>query len=145
MSQIFSQLQADLMGARRAQDKLRVLLLGTIVSDVKNRQIELRRDATDEEVVDVLRKGIKRRRESVEAYTKAARGELAEKEQAEADALEVYLPAQADPEQIRAAVREAIAGGATQIGVVMGQVMPRFKGRADGTIINTIAREELAR
>ncbi len=133
------------MVARRAQDKLRVLLLGTVISDIKNRQIELRRDATDDEVVDVLRKGIKRRRESVEAYTKADRPELAAKEQAEADGLEHYLPAQADPEDIRAAVREAIAGGATQIGAVMGQVMPKFKGRADGTIINTIAREELAR
>src|ERR1700737_2342790 len=61
--------QSDLNAARKAQDKPRVLVLGTIFSDVKNRKIEVRRDLTDDEVIDVLRKGIKRRRESIEMYT----------------------------------------------------------------------------
>lgn len=143
MSQLFDRLQGDLNAARKAQDKPRTLLLGTLVADAKNRRIELRRDLTDDEVVDVLRKGIKRRRESVEAYEKAGREELAAKEREEAAMLEHYLPAQADPEEIRAAVREAIAGGATQIGAIMGKVMPRFKGTAEGGTINAIAREEL--
>lgn len=145
MSALFDRLQGDLNAARKAQDKPRTLLLGTILADVKNRRIELRRDPTDEEVVDVLRKGIKRRRESAEAYEGAGRAELAEKESAEAALLEVYLPAQADPEEIRAAVRAAIAAGASQIGAVMGRVLPQFKGRADGGTVNAIAREELAR
>jgi uncharacterized protein YqeY len=58
--------------------------------------------------------------------------------------LEAYLPAAVPPEEIRAAVREAIAGGATDIGKVMGAVMPRFKGKADGKLINQIVREELS-
>ena len=58
--------------------------------------------------------------------------------------IEAFLPAEAAPEDIRAAVRDAIAGGAKDLGQVMGQVMPKFKGRADGKVVNQIAREELA-
>ena len=141
---LFDQLQGDLNGARKAQDKPLTLLLGTILSDVKNRRIELRREPTDEEIVDVLRKGIKRRRESIEMYDKAGRQELAAKEREEVTVLERYLPAGVSDDEIRLAVRAAIAGGAAQIGAVMGKVLPQFKGRAEGSQINAIAREELA-
>lgn len=120
------------------------MLLGMVISEVKNREIELKRDAADDDTADVIRKGIKKRRESVEMYRKAGRDDLAAKEQAEVSSLEGYLPAQVDPEEIRVAVRAAIAGGAANVGAVMGRVMPQFKGRADGTIINTIVREEMA-
>src|SRR6266508_6359208 len=129
--------------ARKAQDKDRTLVLGTILANLKNREIELRRPATDEEVVDVLRKGIKTRRESVEQYTAGNRPELAQAEQSQIKVLEEFLPPAVDPEEIRAAVRAAIAGGAKDVGKVMGQVVPRFKGRADGREINQIVREEL--
>lgn len=144
MAALADRLQEELNTSRKAQDRLRTLVLGTIVSDVKNRRIELRRDPTDEEVVDVLRKGIKRRRESVEMYAGAGRDELAEKERSEIAVLEGFLPPAVDDDELRAAVREAIAGGATTIGAVMGSVLPRFKGRAEGSVINAIAREELA-
>lgn len=121
------------------------MLLGMVISELKNREIELRRDATDEDIIDVIRKGIKKRRESVDLYRKAGRDDLADKEQTEVQLLEAYLPASIDPEEIRAAVRAAIAGGAANVGAVMGKVMPQFKGRADGTVINTIVREEIAR
>ena len=145
MSELLARLQADLNASRKAQDKPATLLLGTIVSDAKNRRIEKREDLVDADVVDVLRRGIKRRRESVEMYEKAGRTELAAREAAEAAALEKYLPAQVDPEELRAAVRAAIAGGATTIGAVMGKVLPQYKGRAEGSTINAIAREELAK
>lgn len=145
MSELLARLQADLNASRKAQDKPATLLLGTIVSDAKNRRIEKREDLVDADVIDVLRKGIKRRRESVEMYEKAGRTELAQREAAEAAALEKYLPAQVDPEELRAAVRAAIAGGATTIGAVMGKVLPQYKGRAEGSTINAIAREELAK
>lgn len=138
-------LQADQAAARRSQDKDRVLLLGMVISEIKNREIELRRALTGDDVVDVVRKAIKRRKEAVTMYDKAARSDLAAKEAAEATALEAYLPAQVDPEEIRAAVRTAIQGGAANVGALMARVMPQFKGRADGTVINAIAREELAR
>jgi len=144
MSSLGDKLQADLNSARKAQDKAGVLLLGTILSDVKNKRIELQRDPSDDDVLDVLRKGIKRRRESVEMYEKGNRIDLAEKERAEVAALEKYLPAQVGEDEIRAAVRAAIAAGATSMGPLMGRVNPQFKGRADGSVISRIAKEELA-
>ncbi len=144
MSALLDRLQADLTAARKAQDKPVTLVLGTILSDVKNRQIELRREPADEDVVDVLRKGIKRRRESVEMYAKGGRDDLRDKETAEITVLERYLPPAVDEGEIRAAVEAAVAGGAGQIGAVMGRVLPQFKGRVEGSVINRIAREVLA-
>ena len=145
MSQLLARLQSDLTAARKAQDKPRVLLLGTIIADVKNREIELKRDASDDDVVDVLRRGIKKRRESIEMYDKGGRADLAAVERAEVDALGVYLPAAVSDEEIRKAVASAIDAGATNVGGVMGKVMGQFKGRADGATINAIVREELAK
>jgi uncharacterized protein YqeY len=138
-----STLRAALNAARKAQHKERTLVLGTILANLKNREIELRRPATSDEVADVLRKGIKIRREAVEQYTSAGRKDLADAEGAQIKVLEEFLPAGADPEEIRAAVRSAISGGATDIGKVMSQVLPKYKGRADGKLINQIVREEL--
>jgi len=135
--------RAAMNAARKAQDKGRTLVLGTILANLKNREIELRRPATDEEVLEVVRKGVKTRRESVEQYSAANRPELAEVELAQIRVLEEFLPPAVDPEEIRGAVRAAIAGGARDVGKVMGQVLPKFKGRADGKVINQIVREEL--
>ena len=145
MSELLARLQGDLNASRKAQDKAGTLLLGTVLSEVKNRKIELRREPEDNDVVDVLRKAIKKRRESVEMYDKAGRVDLADKERAESAALEKYLPPAVSDEELRAAVKAAIAGGATQIGAVMGKVLPQFKGRAEGGTINAIAREELGK
>jgi uncharacterized protein len=144
MSALMARLQGDLATARKGQDKPSTLLLSTILADIKNRRIELMREPSDEDVVEVLRRGIKRRRESIEAYQRGARADLVAKEQFEVDALEKYLPPAASADTIRGAVRTAIAGGATTIGAVMGKVMPQFKGQADGSVISTIVREELA-
>jgi uncharacterized protein YqeY len=137
-------LRAAMNEARKQRDQARTLLLSTILSDIKNREIELNRTPTDDETAEVLRRGIKKRRESVEMYEKGNRPELAATESAEIKALEAFLPAGVPPEEIRAAVREAIAGGAKDMGKVMGAVMPKLKGRADGSLVNTIVREELA-
>jgi uncharacterized protein YqeY len=145
MSGLLARLQSDLTAARKRQDAARALVLGTLLADAKNRGIELRRDLTDDDVVEVLRKGIKRRKESIDAYTKAKRSDLAGREAAEVRVLEEYLPPQAAEEEIRAAVRAAVAAGATSLGAIMGQVVPQFKGRAEGGTISAIARDELAR
>jgi hypothetical protein len=136
-------LRAALTAARKAQDKPRTLVLGTILANLKNREIELKRPLTGDDVIEVLRKGIKTRRESVEQYTTANRSDLAEAERYQIGVLEEFLPPAVDPEEIRSAVRTAIAGGAKDIGKVMGQVLPQFKGRADGKDVNRIVREEL--
>lgn len=136
-------MRAALIAARKAQDKDRTLVLGTILANLKNRELELRRTPTDDEVAEVLRKGIKLRREAFEQYGKAGRQDLAGIEEAQIRVLEEFLPPAVDPAEIRAAVREAIAGGVKDVGRVMGQVLPRFKGRAEGRVVNQIVREEL--
>jgi len=137
-------LRAGMNEARKQRDQARTLLLSTILSDIKNREIELNKTPTDDETAEVLRRGVKKRRESVEAYEKAGRTELAATEAAEIKALEEFLPASMPAEEIRAVVREAIAGGAKDMGKVMGAVMPKLKGRADGKLVNQIVREELS-
>ncbi len=136
-------LRTALNTARKAQDKDRTLVLVSILANLKNREIELRRPTTDEEVVEVLRKGIKIRREAIEQYSTGGRQDLAAAESAQIKVLEEFLPAAVAPEEIRAAVRKAISAGAGDIGKVMAQVMPQYKGRADGKLINQIVREEL--
>ena len=144
MATLEKRLQDELTAARKSHDKAGTLLLSTTISEVRNRSIELKRDLADDDVIEVIRRGIKKRRESIEMYEKGKRMDLADKERAEVGMLERYLPAQVDPEEIRAAVRAAIASGANNVGLVMGKVMPQFKGRAEGGTINAIAREELA-
>jgi uncharacterized protein YqeY len=136
-------LQQEMNAARKAQNKPRTLLLGTVISAVRNREIELGHLPTDAEVVEVLRRGIKTRRESVEQYQKGGRTDLADQESAEIRILQEFLPADVDPALIREAVKAAIASGAADVGKVMAQVMPKFKGQADGKVINQIVREEL--
>ncbi len=142
---LLTRLQQDLNAARKAGDKAAVIVLGTTIADARNQEIQLRRELTDDDVVDVIRRAIKRRREAIELYLSAKRDDLVAKERSELATLEGYLPAQVDAEEIRAAVRMAISGGATNIGAVMGRVVPQFKGRAEGSTINAIAREELSR
>ena len=145
MTPLLARLQQDLNAARKSGDKAGVIVLGTAIADVRNREIELKRDVTDDDVIEVVRKSIKRRREAIELYVSAKRDDLAENERTELTTLERYLPAQVDDAEIRAAVRAAIDGGAANIGAVMGRVVPQFKGRAEGSTINAIAREELSR
>ena len=137
-------LRAAMNEARKRRDQARTLLLSTILADLKNRELELPHPPSDDETAEVLRRGIKRRREAAEQYQAAKRPDLADKELAEVKALEDFLPPAVDPAEIREAVRAAIAAGATELGKLMAQVMPQFKGRADGKLVNQIAREELA-
>src|SRR5207248_8039896 len=145
MAALSKRLRSDLTAARKAGGNARTLLLGTILADVRNREIGLRRDLSDDDVIEVLRRGIKKRRESIEMYGKGGRTDLADKERVEVEALTTYLPAAVSEDELRTAVRAAIAGGARNIGAVMGKVMPQFKGRAEGGIISAIAKEELAK
>ena len=143
MPDLSDRLRADQVAARKASDKDRTLLLGTVLAALKNRELEGDAPLTDAQVVEVLARQIKQRRDSVEQYTAAGRPELAAAEQAEIDILGEYLPPQADPEEIRAAAREAVAAGATDLGRLMGILMGRFKGKAEGQVVNRIAREAL--
>jgi uncharacterized protein YqeY len=144
MPSLGERLRAALNEARKSRDQARTLLFSTLLSDLKNRELELNHPLADDEAGDVVRRGIRQRREAAEQFAAVGRPDRADVEHAEVAALEAFLPAQVPPEEIRAAVRAAIAGGATDVGKVMGRVMPTFRGRADGKMINQIAREELA-
>ncbi len=143
MSDLALSLRAALNAARKSQDKARALVLGTILANLKNRELELGRNPTDDEVVEVIRKGIKLRREAAEQFSAAQRADLVDVERNQIKVLEEFLPPAVDPAEIRAAARAAIAAGAKDLGRVMSVVMPKFKGRADGKLINEIVREEL--
>src|SRR5688500_20242584 len=107
--------------ARKAQDRERTLVLGTIIANLKNRRIELRREPTDDEVLEVLRKGIKTRRESVEQFEKASRNDLVAAEQGQIRVLEEFLPPAVAPAGSRAAGWSASAGGAAGGGWGVGR------------------------
>ena len=135
--------RSDLNQARKDRDKHRTVLLTTILSDIKNREIELMRDATDTEIVEVVNRGIKRRKEAAEQMRAGSRVELAEKEEEEARQLSAYLPEQLTEDDVRVLIREAIAGGATAAGPIMGKIAGKIKGRFDGKAANRLVQEEL--
>lgn len=141
---LVEQLRADLTTARKDRDKLRTTTLTTFLSEVKNKEIDQGRPAADQDVRDLLVTAIKRRREASEQMRAGNRTELAEKEEQEAVLLQAYLPPALGEDEVRSMIREAIAGGATDVGGVMKSVMPRAKGRFDGKELNRLVREALA-
>jgi uncharacterized protein len=144
MSELSERLRSDLNTARRERDKLRTLVISTTLSELRNREIELGRAATDEEALEIIGRAIRKRREAAEQIRAVGRPEAAEKEEQEAALLLPYLPAQLTEDEVRGYVREAVAGGASNVGAVMAAVMPKVKGRFDGRETNRIVREELA-
>ena len=133
----------DLNESRKARDREHTELLTTTISEIRNREIDLGHELSDDEVVGVLATAIKRRREAAEQMHAGHRDELAQKEEREAAALQAYMPAGLTEAEVRAMVREAIDAGAGNPGLVMKAISPRLKGRFDGKEANRIAREEL--
>ena len=142
-SPLKDRIQSDLNAARKGRDKLRTLVLSTLLSDIKNKEIDARSDLDDEGVVQVVSKAIKQRRDASEQMRDAGRDELADQEDAQAEVLGDYLPEGLSEDDVRAIVREIIDSGVDQMGPLMGQVMPRIRGRFDGKEANRIVREEL--
>jgi uncharacterized protein YqeY len=138
-----SRIQADLNEARKQRDKVRTLVLSTVLSELKNREIDSRAELDDDGALQVISKAIKQRQDASEQMRDAGRPELADREDGQVEILKAYLPQQLSEEEVRAAVRNIVSGGASQRGAVMGQLMPRIRGRFDGKEANRIVREEL--
>jgi hypothetical protein len=136
-------IRADMTTARKERDRFRTTLLASTLSEIRNREIEIGREAEDADVIAVIGRAIKQRRESSTQMRDGGRAELADKEDREAGVLGGYLPPQLGEDDVRALIREAVAGGADNIGTVMSAIMPRIKGSFDGREANRIAREEL--
>ncbi len=134
--------------AMRARDARRTQTLRMAMAAAQNMQIELRRALTDADLVDVLAKQVKQRRESVQLYRQAAREELAANEEAEAAILTEFLPEQLDAADLERMAQEAIdetgARGPADLGRVMGRLAPQVKGRADGGQVSSLVRRLLA-
>ncbi|KUK36729.1 MAG: uncharacterized protein PWP44_1149 [Thermacetogenium sp.] len=131
----------------REAGKLQLSVIRMARSAIKNRSIELGRELTDEDVIEVLAKEVKLRREALAEYRRAGRQETVAELEAEIAVLEKYLPRQLDRNEIVQMAREAIAATGAQserdLGKVMGVLMPRLKGRADGKLVNEVVREIL--
>jgi|TARA_B100000959_G_scaffold65496_1_gene69533 uncharacterized protein YqeY len=140
-----NRLRSDLTSARKDRDKLRTLVLSTILADVHNREIELRAELSDDQTIQVLSRGIKQRKDAASQMRAAGRDELASGEEAQLTVLSEYLPEGMSEDEVRALVRAAIEDGVDQMGMLMGQVMPQIGGRYDGKEANRIVREELGR
>ena len=143
------QLQADMKTAMRDGDAHRRDTLRMVIAAAQNAAKEKREPLSDEEALAVITKQVKTRRESIKAFRDAGREDLADKEQSEIDVLEPYLPEQMGEDEVRALVVEAVAAtGATSprdMGKVMGALMPKVKGRADGRLVSSLVNEELAK
>jgi uncharacterized protein YqeY len=141
-------LEAAMRDAMRARDERRTQTLRMAMAAAHNQKIAKGRDLTDEEVVDVLTKQVKQRRESIEMYRDAGREDRAEAEEAEAAILAEFLPEQLTADEIEALARDTISEtGATtpaDMGRVMGVLSPRTKGRADGRAVSDTVRRLLA-
>ena len=142
------QVGADIAAAMKARDASRLSALRMLKAAVMNKGVEKGRDLDDAEVLQVIASLVKQRKDSIEQFSKAGRADLVDKETAELTVLQAYLPAAATPEEINAAVAEAIAEtGASSpkdMGKVMKAVMPKLAGKnADGKAVNEAVRRSL--
>jgi uncharacterized protein YqeY len=142
------QVSADIAAAMKARDASRLSALRMLKAAVMNKSVEKGRDLDDAEVLQVVASLVKQRRDSIEQFEKAGRADLVAKESSELAVLQSYLPPSATPEEINAAVAEAVAEtGATSakdLGKVMKAVMPKLAGKnADGKAVNEAVRRTL--
>ncbi|MEK7559337.1 MAG: GatB/YqeY domain-containing protein [Patescibacteria group bacterium] len=144
-------LQEELKQSMLARDELKTSVLRMLLSSIS--YLETNKggagyEATEEDVMASIQKETKQRRDSIEEFKKAERQDLADKEQKELDILQTYLPEQLSEEEIKKLVEETVAQtGATSmsdIGKLMGVLMPKIKGKADGNLVNKIVREKLS-
>ncbi|CAN5177094.1 GatB/YqeY domain-containing protein [soil metagenome] len=147
MSDIVRRIAEDQRAALKGGDKVRLSTLRLLSSDLKNRRIELGRDLSEEESLAVLAKAQKKRREAEEQFRKGGRGDLADREAAEAEIIAEYLPAPLEEQVLERMIDTAIAEtGATStkdLGKVMARLMPEVRGRVDGTVVSAKVRERL--
>lgn len=142
------QLMEDMKAAMKSGDKPTVETLRLIRSQVKNVAISKGEDLSDDDVISVLTKEAKKRKESIELYKKGGRDELAESEEKELGIIQSYLPEAISEEElsqiVQSAIEESGAESMKEMGKVMGFVMPQVKGRADGKAVREMVKQKLS-
>ena len=137
-------INSDLLNAMKAKEEIKVGALRMLKAAIMKFEVSgaEKKDATDDEVIQIIKKEVKQRKDSIDAYTKGGRAELAAKEAAEMKILEAYLPAQMSEEEVKKVVSQVISQtGATSkadFGKVMGAVMAQAKGKADGQMVSKV-------
>lgn len=146
-AETFTQLKSDMKEAMKAKDKETLSTVRMLISSLQNQAIELKRDLTEEDILGVLSTEAKKRRDAAEQYREGGREELAEKEETELEVLEKYLPRQLSDSEVAQMVDDVIAevGAETKrdMGKVMGAIMPKVKGRFDGSKVKDFVMEKL--
>ncbi len=140
-------LTADLKAAMKEKYKVKKDVIIMIRSDIKQWEVDKRQDVSDEDVIQIISKQVKQRKDSIEDFEKSGREDLAEQNREEIEILHSYLPTQLTEDEIRGIVKEAIEKvqpeSKSDMGKIMGMVMPQVKGRGDGKLVNKIVNEEL--
>lgn len=144
---LLEQLTSDMKEAMKAKDKVTLGVVRMVKASVSNEQIKLGHDLTADEELAVLSSEMKQRVEEMESYKDADRADLAEEIQGQIDVLKRYMPAQMSEEEVVAIVKETIAevgaSSKADLGKVMGALMPKVKGKADGKLVNTTVQSLL--
>jgi uncharacterized protein YqeY len=141
---LVEQLTVDMKEAMKAKDKVRLTLVRGLRSSVQNKAIDLGRDMTDEDVLAVIKSEVKKRKDAIELYKQGGREDLAEQENAEKELLEGYLPAQLSDDEIYAIIDDVIAQNPeAQFGALMGQVVAKVSGQADGSRVSALLKSRL--
>jgi uncharacterized protein YqeY len=139
--------QNDMKSAMKAGEKRRLGVIRLMLAAVKQREVDERITLDDTQVLAVLDKMVKQRRDSVDQYTQAGRDDLAEQERYEIDVIQTYLPAQLGDEELTGLIREAIEATGAQsmkdMGKVMGMLRPQVQGRADMTVVSALVKQGL--
>ena len=146
-SKLLDDLLADIKAAMKNRENDKLIALRTLHAQIKDATVNVGKEVTDGEVATVVAKAIKQRHDAAEQYQLGGRQDLVEKELMEAELFKKYQPQQLTPSEIEELVRKAIAeigaGGKKDMGKVMGTLMPRVKGRADGKLVNQIVQAML--
>jgi len=137
-------LQDDLKLAMKARDTLRVMTLRGALTEITRLEKDVRRPATNDEIVQILKRERARRDEAIEFARKGARQDLLEQNQTEAQILDGYLPAALEPEEVKAAIGAQIAAGSSQIGPIMKALREQFGARLDGRTASELIKQALA-
>ena len=144
---LMEKLTADMKEAMKHGEKERLSVIRLVRGAVRQAEIDGKKTLSDDEIISVITKEVKMRRDSIEEFERGGRSDLVEKTQVEIAILMPYLPAQLSPDEVKQIVETAVAEvGATtakDMGTVMGILMPRVKGRADGKLVNEIVRSLL--
>ena len=142
---LIDRLSEDLKESLKSRNSLKSSVIRLLKSSIKYREIEKKAPLSDDEIIEVIMSGIKQRRESVEQFSKGGRTDLVQKESNEIEIMQVYLPQPLTEEElvdeVKSVIKEVGATSAKDMGKVMKALMPRIKGRAEGTKVSSIVKE----